>query len=166
MSGTNLATTLHGDAAEAKQLIEGWIGNPASPYWRGDGEVSAEFVQATYRDLLRGEQQGAAGAVSPAHDADLDHPRSVGEYNIAGAAGAGLMTAADREVVDAFVSQVAHPNGFGQVKTQKAIGWVLTGAATTVEQFRSLAIAAGWSNHAIDACVSWYRREAARRGVA
>jgi hypothetical protein len=161
------SSTLQGDAAGAKALIEGWMAQgPTSPYYRGlgEGEWSGDRIQAHYRDLLRAEEAGSAEALGPpAQNVDADLPLSAEHYNIAGADGARSMDAEDRDIVDAFLP-VAFAAGLGQRKVVQAIGWALTIPGITVEQFKALAIAADWSDAAIATCLKWHAREAARRG--
>jgi hypothetical protein len=154
------ASSLQGAAAQAKTVAESWIGDQNSPYWRGD---SAASIRSEYRDLLRGELQGAAGAVGPANDVDVDLPMSVAHYDFSQAPGSASMSAADRSIIDGFLS-VAFAAGLGQQKVHQAIGWSLTIPGLTAERFRDLAMTAGWNKRAIETCLSWYRAEAARRG--
>ncbi|HXO70409.1 MAG TPA: hypothetical protein VN838_15710 [Bradyrhizobium sp.] len=155
------ASSLTGDAASARALIQGWIGDRESPYWKGNAEMSADAVQIHYRDLLRGEQSGSTTAVGPVHAVDLDLPVSVKQYDLAEAHGSASMTALDREIVDRFLP-VAFAAGLGQRKVSQAVGWCLTIQGITVRQFEDLAAAAGWSDKAISTCLDWYRLEKAR----
>jgi hypothetical protein len=157
------ASSLQGDAAAAKAVIEGWIGDPQSPYWRGTENLSPASVRTTYRDLLRGELQGAPGMVGPAHEVDIDLPLSVAHYDFSQASGAASMSGADRSIIDSFLP-VAFAAGLGQQKVQQAIGWSLAIPGLTADRFKDLAITAGWSRRAIETCLAWYRGEAARRG--
>lgn len=104
-------------------------------------------------------------AIGPAGEADEDLPISIEQYGFSAAAGARSMSASDRDVIDGFLP-VAFAAGLGRAKVLAAIGWSLTIPDLTIEQFKDLAVAASWSNRAIEACVGWYLREAARRGQA
>jgi hypothetical protein len=165
-SGSPPASSLQGDAASSKAMIEGWMAQgPSSPYWRGTADLSAERIQEHYRSLLRGELSGSASEIGPVrHGPDLDHPLSAEHYNIAAADGARSMSAADRDVIDTFLP-VAFKSGLGQRKVVQAIGWCLSVPGLTAHQFEDLAIAAGWDDGAIEVCLGWYRGEAARRGM-
>jgi hypothetical protein len=157
------ASSLQGDAAASKAVIEGWIGDPQSPYWRGSDGASAASIRSTYQDLLRGELQGAAGPVGPADEVDVDLPMSVAQYDFSQASGAASMSGADRSIIDGFLP-VAFAAGLGQLKVKQAIGWSLAIPGLTAERFKDLALTAGWGDRAIATCLSWYRSEAARRG--
>lgn len=158
-----LASSLQGSAAADKALIETWVGNPTSPYWRGADGWSSGRIQAHYQDLLRGELQGGAGVVGPPHQVDADLPMSAEGYNIAGADGARSMSGEDRDIVDSFLP-AAFSAGLGQRKVTQAVGWALTIPGITVAQFEGLAIAAGWSDRAMAVCIGWYRKQLAARG--
>lgn len=160
--GTAVTTTLTGAAATDKATIEGWIGDQSSPYWRGNDKVSADWIQTRYRDLIRGEQQGAPEGIGPTFQPDADLPADPGRYVIGGP-GTGTMSGEDRDIIDTF-APVAHAAGLGNAKMRQAIGWALTIPNITENQFRDLAIAAGWSDGHINACLAWHASEAARRG--
>ena len=51
-------SSLSTEAQAAKAELEGWMGNPASPYHRGDGKVSAQEFRQQYADLVRGGARG------------------------------------------------------------------------------------------------------------
>jgi hypothetical protein len=157
------ASSLQGDAAASKAVIEGWIGDPQSPYWRGSEGASAASVRSTYRDLIRGELQGAAGPIGPANEIDVDVPMSIAQYDFSQASGAASMSGEDRSIIDSFLP-VAFAAGLGQLKVRQAIGWSLAIPGLTADRFRDLALTAGWNDRAIETCLSWYRSEAARRG--
>jgi hypothetical protein len=157
------ASSLQGNAAASKAVIEGWIGDPQSPYNRDGETTSAAMVRSTYRDLLRGELQGAAGPIGPPSESDIDVPMSLAHYDFSQAPGSASMSAADRSIIDSFLP-IAFAGGLGQQKVLQAIGWSLTIPGLTPDRFRALALNAGWHDRAIETCVSWYRAEAARRG--
>jgi hypothetical protein len=145
-------------ALETKGKLEADMANPEGDYWRYPRN------QAQYRDLCRAELAGQAEAVGPEHGIDDDHPVKPTDYSISDASGARSMSAEDADLVATFMP-VAHGAGIGQQKVSDAVGWVLTGAASTVNEFRSLAVAAGWSDRAIETCMSWYAKQAADRGI-
>ena len=66
-------------------------------------------------------------------------------------------------MIDSFLP-VAFGAGLGQAKVAQAIGWALTVPDLTPEKFKGLAVAAGFSDAAIAACLKWHAAEAARRG--
>jgi len=143
------ASSLPPDLLETKRALEAAM-VPGGEYW------AHEKNQQAYRDLVRAEQQGATDAVGPLFEPDADLPVAADRYDISAAAGARSMSALDRDIINDFLP-VAHVAGLGQRKVTQAIGWALTGAADTVEHFKSLAIAAGWSDRAIDICIDWHR---------
>jgi hypothetical protein len=155
------ATSLQGDAAAARTQIDAWRADRGSPYYRGGDGFSAAWIQQHDRDLTRGELAGAAGAIGPDFEADRDMPLHVGAYDIASAPGAHSMQAEDRAWVDAFLP-IAFAGGLGNRKTKEAIGWCLTVPNLTVEMFRDLAAASGWSDGHIATCVDWYKSLAAQ----
>lgn len=162
-------SSLQGDAAASKGVIEKWIGVSDSPYYRGiPGEMSAELVQWHYRNLLRGELLGVSGAVGPAHEIDVDHPMHDGLYDISAAPGSRSMTAFQREVADLFLP-IAWKAGLGQRKVADAIGYVLTTVGEpdverARDRFRGFARERGWSEQAIKVCLDF--DAAVARGVA
>jgi hypothetical protein len=161
-------SSLSPDAAAAKSGIENWMGDRSSPYYVGTGELSADSVQAHYRDLVRGELAGAADAVGVGHEPDLDMPLHVGAYDIAAAPGARSMDAAGRALVDQFLP-VAFAAHLGQRKVAQAIGFVLTYAdppQQAVRTFTDFAHGLGWSQQAIDVCLKFYNSLIAGRGAA
>lgn len=152
-------SSLSADAATAKSGIETWMGDRSSPYYQGTGELSADSVQAHYRDLVRGELAGASDAVGLPHSPDLDLPLHEGAYDISAAPGARSMDAEDRAVVDRFLP-VAFAAHLGQRKVAEAIGFVLTYADApqdAVRKFTDFAHARGWSQQAIDVCLKFYK---------
>jgi hypothetical protein len=79
-AASSSASTLAGAPFQAKQTMEGWMGDRGSPYHQGippsetSRGMTAEAVQGYYRDLVRGEQAGAADAVPPPNVVDIDLP--------------------------------------------------------------------------------------------
>lgn len=156
-------STLTGDAATARQAIDAWRGVPGSPFYTGiDGGMSADAIQQLDRDLIRGELAGASGAVGLDAGPDRDLPLHEGGYDVSGAANARSMTGDDRTLTDSFMPW-AFAGGLGQQRFQQAVGWVLSGAAETLEDFRQLAHAAGWSARQIKVCTDFH---AAANGAA
>ena len=111
-------TSLSTDAVAAKAQLETWMADPASPYWRGNEVYTADRLQAMYRDVVRGEAEGAADSVGPAHEVDADLPIEPKFYNLSTAHGARSMTAEDADIVDAFRIE-AHKIGIGRVAVRR-----------------------------------------------
>jgi len=149
-------SSLSPDAQETKAQIEGWIGDRSSPYYNGNGELTADNIQNHYRDLVRGELHGQAEAMEEPHAPDLDLPLHAGAYDIASIPGAATIGALERGIIDNFLP-VAFANGLGQRKAADAIGFVLSGGGTP-EQFKFFAHGRGFSERAIDAVLSWYSK--------
>ncbi len=154
------ATSLQGDAAAEKQVIDSWAGVPGSAYYKGIAPtaersgMSADLVQEHHRALIRGELAGASGPVGVGWEVDRDHPLDASGYVISGAPGAGTMTSYQRQLVDAFMP-FAFQGGLGQKKFAEAVGYVLTEAHVSVQGFTDYARARGWSDGHIKACLDF-----------
>jgi hypothetical protein len=155
----SVGTSLAPAAAADKATIENWIGDPTSPYHRGDDHMTALEIQTHYRDLVRGELAGAAGSLDPGEAADRDVPAKVSGYELAGLP---IYNALDRDVVDSFLAAALAAH-LGVARVRDAIRWAMTQAPPTEAAFRRWGWARGWSDRQMKACIGWFKAEAARQ---
>jgi hypothetical protein len=153
------------DAAMARgRLLESWMGDPNSPYWRGDAHRSAAEYQADYKALLRGQLAGEDHAIFVEPDSiDVDFPREVTSYDL-DPLRAHVTTAEARDVLDSAL-KVMHAAGIGQAKMLVAARWGFThpeGPPSRAE-WRKFASSQGFTSQQIRALADWFDKETARR---
>jgi hypothetical protein len=139
-----LPSSLSPAAAADKVTLESWMADKSSSYWRGDGNMSAEQVQAHYRDLVRAEEAGQAMPLGPKHEgADPDMPFKGHPYRLDGLP---IYSAQDRDIVDVALKHFEHV-GFGQQRVSDVLQWALSQPhEPKVSDFKSWAVAQGWSD--------------------